>query len=282
MKPLLLLSLMMLSADVQRPSKVSHEERFERTFRKTAETPYEKVVIDNLAGGISVEGYEGDEILLVVRQRYEAESQVKLKEAREEIRLEIEERKDRLIMYVDAPWRERWGKRHGEWNYYGYEAEFEFELKVPKKTALYLRTVQEGDILMKNTHGDFDIRNVNGGIEAKDVSGSGRMYTVNGPVKSSFTKIPPEDCSFKTVNGKIELEFPGELAAELRFQTFNGDVFTDFEVESASRRILPIESRRGRKVYYKDASFGVRVRKGGPTLFFETRNGNIYILKRAS
>ncbi|MBI4429038.1 MAG: hypothetical protein HY562_07950 [Ignavibacteriales bacterium] len=280
MQPLFLFSLMVMVFDV-RP-KVFDEQRLERTFQRTAETPYRKIILDNIAGGIVVEGYEGDKIHLIVQQRYEAESDEKLLEAKEEVTLQIEERKDRLILSVHAPWREKWGRRNNGWGFYGYDAEFDFELKVPKKINLYLKTVNEGDITVKNTEGDFDLRNVNGGIEAKGITGSGRMHTVNGPVKTIFTSVPEGDCSFKTVNGKIELQFPDELAADLRFKTFNGSVYTDFDVEALSRQILPLENRRGRKVYYKDASFGVRVGVGGPTYFFETLNGNIYVLKRTS
>ncbi|HLF20753.1 MAG TPA: hypothetical protein VI704_08170 [Bacteroidota bacterium] len=280
MKPLLLISLLVAALDVQPPPKVFDKHRVQRSFRRTTETPYKKIILDNIAGGIAVEGYEGDEIRLVVEQRYEAESEEKLKEAKQEITLEIEEKKDRLILCVDAPWRDKWGHRHDGWDYYGYDAQFEFELKVPRKMDLFLKTVNEGNIAVRNIEGDFDFRNVNGGIEVKDVAGSGRMHTVNGPVNAVFTKVPKEDCTFKTVNGKIELEFPDDLRADLRFKTFNGNVYTDFDVESLSRRIMPIETRRGRKVYHKDASFGVRIGSGGSLYAFETLNGNIYILKR--
>jgi len=280
MKPLLMILLVVGAFD--RKPKVADEQRVERTFRRTAETPFSKIILDNIEGGISVEGFEGDEIRLVVRQRYEAESDEKLKEAKEEITLDIEERKDRLILSMDAPWRRKWGRWRDGWDYYGYNAEFEFELKVPKKIGLYLRTVNEGDIIVKNIDGEFDLRNVNGGIEVNGIAGSGKMHTVNGPVKTTFAAVPQGDCSFKTVNGKIELQFPDDLAADLRFKTFNGNVYTDFDVEGLSRQILRPMTRHGRKVYHKDASFGVRIGSGGPTYSFETLNGNIYILKQTS
>ena len=283
MKFLLLIPVIVASLHAQRPSNVTDKQRVERTFKRTADTPYKKVIVDNIAGDITVEGYEGDEIRLVVEQRYEAESDEKLKEAREEIILDVEEKHDRLILYVDSPWRDTWGRGHNRWDYYGFDAQFDFELKVPRKTELYLKTVNDGDIAVRGqVEGDFDFRNVNGGIEVNNISGSGKMHTVNGPVKATFAAVPQSECSFNTVNGKIELEFPPNLNADLRLKTFNGNVYTDFDVEGLSRRILPVEIRRGRKVYHKDASFGVRIGSGGSTLFFETLNGNIYILKSTS
>ena len=205
-----------------------------------------------------------------------------MKEAKQEVVLEIEEKHDRIILYVDAPWREKWGQRHRGWDYYGFEARFDFELRVPRNMQLLLKTVNNGDIIVSNIEGDFDFQNVNGSIEVSDIAGSGRMHTVNGPVTAKFTKIPENDCSFHTVNGKIELEFPDGLSADVRLKTFNGSVYTDFEVESLPRLIKSPEVRKGRKVYHKDSSFGVRIGKGGATYACETLNGNIHILKRNS
>jgi len=278
----LIVFLSVMQAAVGYSGKVRDKQRVERNFAITPQTPYKKIVLDNIAGNITVKGYDGNEIRLVVEEEFMAESDDKLKEARKEVVLEIEEKHDRIILFVDAPWRDKWGHHSRGWDYYGFEARFDFELQVPRSMQLLLKTVNNGDIVVNNIEGDFDFQNVNGSIEVTDIAGSGRMHTVNGPVRSRFTRVPESDCSFYTVNGKIELEFPDGLSADVRFKTFNGSVYTDFEVEGLPRLIKSPEVRKGRKVYHKDASFGVRIGKGGATYVCETLNGNIHILKRNS
>jgi len=274
----LIVLLVFIRAEAQR-LKVTEKQRIERTFPMSSEKRFSRIMVDNIAGDIHADGYDGNEIRLVVEQNYRAESEERLKEAKQEIVLQVEEQGERLVLYVETPWRDQWGGRSRDRDFYGYDARFDFQLKVPTKMMLYLKTVNEGEIDVKNVEGDFDFRNVNGGIRVNGIAGSGRMHTVNGPVEATFVKSPPSDCSFETVNGRIELEFPDDLAADLRFKTFNGEVYTDFDVEGLSRQIKPAENRKGRKVYSKDTWFGVRAGKGGPTYKFETLNGSIHILK---
>lgn len=276
------LMIFVVALSVGTSGKVRDRQRVERKFTVTEQTPYKKIVLDNISGNISVEGYDGNEVRLIVNQEFEAESDEKLADAKREVILEVEEKRDRSILYVDAPWRDRWGRRHQGWDYYGFEATFDFEIKVPRTMQLFLKTVNHGDIHVSGVDGDFDFQNVNGSIEVRNIAGAGRMHTVNGPVKATFKKIPQTDCSFRTVNGKIELEFPQNLSADLRFKTFNGEVYTDFEVESLPRVLRAPEVRKGRKVYHKDSSFGVRIGSGGATYLCETLNGSIHILKTTS
>ncbi|MBF8248053.1 MAG: hypothetical protein HW374_853, partial [Bacteroidetes bacterium] len=134
----LIVFLSVMQAAVGSSGKVRDRQRVERTFAITPQTPYKKIILDNVAGHISVKGYDGNEIQLIVEQEFTAESEDKLKEAKQEVVLEIEEKHDRIILYVDAPWRDKWGQRHRGWDYYGFEARFDFELRVPRNMQLLL------------------------------------------------------------------------------------------------------------------------------------------------
>jgi len=258
---------------------LSEKEEIKKSFR-LSDSNHRQLVIDNMDGEINVVGYDGETIELVAHREIKAESNDKIGVAKQEVTLEIKEEKDKVIVYVDAPWRSRDGANYRGWHYYGYNVTYDFDLKVPRKTSLYLKTINRGKVIVENVEGDFEINNVNGGIEMTNINGPALVRTVNGPIKVSFTKNPGSGCSFKTVNGKIEVVLQDGLNADLRFKTFNGKVYTDYDVVAlAQENAAKEEERRTRYVYRRNSSYSVRVGKGGPEFSFDTLNGSIYVLK---
>ena len=64
----LIVFLSVMQAAVGSSGKVRDRQRVERTFAITPQTPYKKIILDNVAGNISVKGYDGNEIQLIVEQ----------------------------------------------------------------------------------------------------------------------------------------------------------------------------------------------------------------------
>lgn len=260
------------------------EEReiIERTLAFSEPSGEKTVVVDNVNGSIHVEGYDGQEVRLVVHKRIFAESTEKLEKAKRNITLDISEKNNRIILYVDAPYRRRDGSiDHPGWRYYGYDAEFDFDLKVPNDARVFLKTINDGDIRVQNVRGDFDLDNINGGIEFSGAAGSGRVYALNGDVTVTFVKNPQADCFFGSLNGEVEVTFLPGLAADLRFKTFNGEVYTDFPVTYLPPRQATRKRDDGKFVYKADRAFGARVGEGGPEFDFDAFNGDIYIIEKA-
>jgi len=256
------------------------KQEIKKTLGFQGSSDHRFILIDNIKGSIDVKGYEGDSVELVVHRTNCADSQDKLVEARKNVTLDIKDEKDRILLYVDAPWRTNDGINYRGWRYYGYDVECDFELNVPSKMGFYIKTVNDGEITIQNMDGEFEVQNVNGGIDMENVAGAGKVSTVNGRVNVVFSRNPDKDCSFKTVNGQIEVKFVEHLSADLKFKTFNGSVYTDYEVSPLPRDPAKMETRHGHKVYFSDKSFSVRVGSGGPAFAFQTLNGSIHILKR--
>ncbi|HEV8129815.1 MAG TPA: hypothetical protein VGQ81_01070, partial [Acidobacteriota bacterium] len=165
-----------------------------------------RIEVDNLHGSIHVEGYDGHEVQLVAHQTIAAESKEKLQEARQEVRLDISQKDNRLFLYVDGPFRchcSNGSMNFRGWRHYGYKVSFDFELKVPRDTGVSLRTVDDGQIKVENISGDYDVENINGGIEMVEVAGSGRVYALNGRVKVVFSRNPRSASSFGSLNGRV-------------------------------------------------------------------------------
>ncbi len=259
---------------------VSEKEEIRRSFR-LADNDHRQLVVDNINGEINVVGYDGDTIELVAHKEIKAESDEKIKEAKQEVKLEIKEEKNKIILYVDAPWRSGDGVNYRGWHYQGYDVIYDFDLKVPHKISLYLKTVNHGKVLVQSVEGEFEVKNVNAGIEMSDINGPALVKTVNGPIKVSFSRNPGSECSFKTVNGKIEVVLHDGLNADMKFKTFNGKVYTDFDVSSLPREDGTVEERKGTlRIYRRGNSNTVRVGMGGPEFSFDTLNGSVYVLKQ--
>ncbi len=249
------------------------------TFANPSKEKY--LSVDNINGSIMLEGYDGKEVEILVHKTIVARSEAKIVEAKEKIRLEITEENNEINLFVDAPYRNKDGSiNYRGWRYYGYDVTFDFELKVPHRTNLFLKTINDGEIEVKNVAGDFEIDNINGGIYFSGANGSGRVYALNGDVTVKFEGNPNDDSYFGSLNGEIEVTFLGGLEADFRFKTFNGDVYTDFPMTYLSPRQATKTSERGKFVYKADRSFGARVGNGGPELEFDGFNGDIYIIKK--
>ncbi len=269
-----------LGCAVGQRNALSEKEEVKKSFR-LADADRRQLVVDNINGEINVVGYDGDSIELVAHKEIKAESDKKLEEAKREVKLEIKEEKNKIVFYVDAPWRSGEGIHYRGWHYCGYDVIYDFDLKVPRKMSLYLKTVNHGKVLVQSVEGEFEIHNVNAGVEMSDINGPALVSTVNGPIKVSFAQNPGSECSFKTVNGKIEVVLHDGLNADMKLKTFNGKVYTDFEVSSVPREDRTVEERRGsRRIYRRGDSYTVRVGKGGPEFSFDTLNGSIYVLRR--
>ncbi|MFQ5637314.1 MAG: hypothetical protein ACE5IR_04910 [bacterium] len=257
------------------------EETIEKTLTFSEPSGRKEVVVDNVNGSIYVKGYDGDKVQLLVRKSISARAEAKLQRARESVQLEISEEDNSIDLYVDGPFRRRDGSiNYRGWRHDGYEVEFDFELKVPRDTHLYLKTINDGDIRVENVSGDFDLDNINGGIEFLGAAGSGRVYALNKDVIVKFDKNPKSDCFFGSLNGDIEITFLDDLSADFRFKTFNGSVYTDYEVIYIAPRKATSRRKDGKFVYKSDRAFGARVGSGGPEIEFDAFNGDIHVIKR--
>ena len=236
--------------------------------------------IDNVFGSISVKGYSGNIVKLTVQKTIRARTKQALQKAKEEVTLDISSEDNHILAYVDGPFRTDDCKIN--WNHEdsGYIVQYDFEVSVPRSTAVSLKTVTNGDIDVTGISGDFNIRNVNGKIRILGIAGSGKAHTVNGKVETVFTENPGSDCSFRTINGNLEVTFLPKLSADFKLKTFNGRIYSDFPPIYLPPSLTKGERKRGKYVYKSSRFQGIRIGSpGGPTIKLDTLNGNIILSK---
>lgn len=277
----LIFCLIGMSSEGGERYRVQAKETIQETLAFADASREREIRVDNIFGSITVAGTEERDVQLVAHQTIKARNQEKITQAREEVRLDISRDGGLIDIYVDGPFRtcDREGKhlrRHDP----GYEVHYDFELQVPRKTMLLLKTVTGGDIRVEAVEGEFEIHNVNGEISLSDIAGGGTAHTVNGEVTVRFVRPPEFDCSFHTVNGDIETVFPRGLSADFRLKTFNGDAYSAFPVVHLPAAAPETQKNNGKFIYKSNRFFGVRIGKGGPKIQMDTLNGDLLINQR--
>ena len=275
--------LLLFAAAASLIALAQDQETVHRTF-----TGAKSIEVDNVAGSIHVVGYEGAAIELDARRSITADDTERAEAARREVKLDLTQTGDAVRAYVDGPFRchcedrpsFRSRNNMNERRRRGYKVDYEFELKVPRDTAIYLSTVNQGQIKVEKTVGDFDIENINGGIDMAEVAGSGRVYALNGKVAVTFTRNPAANSYFGSLNGDVEVWFQPGLSADARLKTFNGGIYTDFPTTYLPAVASTGERRNGKYVYRSNDFQGIRIGNGGPEYKFENFNGDIRIRNR--
>jgi len=239
------------------------------------------LTVDNLYGKIDIRGADIGQVELVAVKTIRAKAPEKIATAKKDVQLETSGAGNEVEIYVDGPFRCQVQDCKGiRWRDWGYEVQFDFTLRVPRRSNLTLKTVNDGDVTVRDVDGAFDVSNVNGQVRLENIAGSGEAKTVNGQVAAAFVRAPAAACAFKTVNGEVDLTFPAGLDADLKFKTMNGEAFSDFAVTPLPVEPIQAKSRNGRLVYLREGFTAVRVGKGGPVIRCQTLNGDILVRRK--
>ena len=168
------------------------EETIQRSFNVSEGSGPQKLLVDNISGYVHVTGYAGNEIQVKAQRRTGADSTEALQAAKRDVKLDMSQQGNFVRLYVDGPFRSANGTNYRGDEYYGYRVAFDYDIQVPAATEVVLKTINDGDIVVKKTTGDYEVNGLNGGIEMDEVGGSGIVKTLNGPVKSVVQPQPGE------------------------------------------------------------------------------------------
>jgi hypothetical protein len=257
---------------------VKAQETIQKSFVLPAGS-HESLDIDNVWGSIEVVGGSGNQVQVTVSKTIRARSDAALQQARKEVTLDITQKGGDLKLYVNGPFRCNCDDCSGRHDERDYIVQMDFKVEVPQEIDLQARTVNAGNVSVKNVTGNFEVRNVNGRIDMDSIAGSGSARTVNGPVTVAFRENPRASSDFRTVNGAVELRFQPGLDAAFRMKNFNGGIYTDFAATALPLRPVSEERNGGKIIFRSDRMTGVQIGSGGPEIQVQNLNGDIRILK---
>lgn len=203
-------------------------------------------------GGVSVKGWDRNDVLVRARIQTAAPSQAEADELARQITIETAGAK----IFASGPET----RRDFSWS-------VSYEVFVPRRSDLTLVS-HNGGIAIADVQGRLDFSAVNGGVSLRRVGGAVHGGTTNGGLSIELTgdRWEGQELDVKTTNGGINMSLPENYSAHLETGTVNGHLSIDFPVT--------VQGRISREI-------AVNLGSGGPTIRAMTTNGGVRIKRGA-
>ena len=204
-------------------------------------------------GGISVKGWDRNEVLVRYRVQTQAPTQAEADSLASEIRLNTSGGQVR----AEGP--DPRGSAHWDVSY---------EIFVPRQSTLSLRT-HNGGISISDVRGRVQFEATNGGVSLKRLGGSVSGETVNGGLSVELTgnNWDGEGLDVKTTNGGLSVSVPENYSAHLETGTVNGGLNISPSIAQVTRQTKRLSVNLG---------------GGGTNLRIYTTNGGVSIKRRGA
>lgn len=202
-------------------------------------------------GGISIKGWERNEVLVRYRIQTQAPAQAEADNLASQIRVATTGGQIR----AEGP--EQEGKAHWDVSY---------EIFVPRQTNLSLQT-HNGGISISDVNGRISFDAVNGGVALSRLGGNVSGETVNGglAVELAGNNWEGEALDVRTTNGGLAVSIPDNYSAHLETGTVNGGFVVSPAIADVRRGIKQLSLNLG---------------SGGTNLRIHTTNGGVSIKRR--
>lgn len=199
-------------------------------------------------GGVSVKGWDRNEVLVRARIQTGASTQSEADDLAKQIRIETGGGK----IFAAGPENRK-----------DYHWDVSYEIFVPRRSDLSLEAYN-GGISIADVSGRIEFTGHNGGVVLKRVGGLVRGGTTNGGVVVELdgARWDGETLDVKTTNGGIVMSVPENYSAHLETGTVNGHLSVDFPVTVQGRITKEL---------------AVNLGSGGPTVRATTTNGSVKI-----
>ena len=206
-------------------------------------------------GGVDVEGWGKDEILVRARIVGAAKREQKARELVSGVDI-----RTRNTIKADFP-----GSRNGLWR----ENEWvvvSYKIYVPEQMDVDLET-HNGGVSIVDVEGDIEFEVLNGGVTLVDLAGDVSGHTTNGGLHIDLAGEAWEGrgLDVSTTNGGVVMTMPEDYSARLETGTVNGDLHFDFPVMVKGNM---------------DQKLTVTLGDGGPRIRATTTNGSVHLKQR--
>jgi DUF4097 and DUF4098 domain-containing protein YvlB len=231
-------------------SRARHCEIKEQTLPATGGT----LNVDGMKnGGISVKGWERNEILVRYRLQTHAPTQTEADNLASQIR----------VTTTSGQIRAEGPEQNGEARW-----DVGYEIFVPRQSNLALQT-RNGGISLSDVRGQINFEAGNGGVSLKNLGGNVTGATVNGGlhVELTGTNWEGEGLNVRTTNGGLSITVPDNYSAHLETGTVNGGLVVSPSIAEVTRKTKQLSLDLG---------------SGGTNLRIHTTNGGVSLKRRDS
>jgi Putative adhesin len=211
----------------------------------------DRIALVNVAGDISVEGWDEDEAELKVTKRGGTPQE------RARVRIVRTRTADWLKFRTDA------GRAGGRAH------EVRYELKLPRRLRMLDVVSEDSNVSVSELVSGVGVVVARGNVEVEEVEGTISARTTKGNLKVGLdAETPKQHVVLEATNGNVEVELARGANVEIKAETLSGRVEAD---ES-----LPLRRERGATGEHASGRLG----RGGKSIVAKTLSGDIKITER--
>lgn len=222
--------------------------------------------VNLLSGGVRVQGYDGDQVLISVSSDM---ADLVEDEPEEGGMRRLPNGGQNLVVRQDG----------GEIIVRAGTADeaAQVAVRVPRNTRLTIHSTMDGAIAVENVIGEMDINSSAGPVEVIGLANAAVIHAhADDLVTSLATRELPGPLVLTSWAGDVELTLPVDLSANLRWRTNFGDVLTNLDVQDIQTVTERKETDDGVRL---EGFTTARLNGGGPEISITAYTGDITLRK---
>jgi DUF4097 and DUF4098 domain-containing protein YvlB len=221
-----------------------------------------KVVIDMMGSNVTVEGYDGNELVIRGNGFEPAPKRAEgLKPVynsaidNTNIGISVTE-KDNTVRIVRAS-----------------RKDANYVIRVPRATAVQYNQTNwnGGDLQIRDVNGDLEVNMKNGDIKLLNVAGPVVANTVSGDIMVRYATMRQGPSSVSAVSGDVDVSMPANSKATFKLRSISGEIYTDFD--------LALPKNQGEMRHVGGQVVDGTVNGGGISITLKAVSGDIYVRK---
>jgi len=237
-------------------------QEFKMKFNSSANR---KVVLDMRGSNVTVEGYDGDELLIRGSGHYEAPPAnanglraIYSGGASDNTRLGL------AVVPGDNNTIRITGLTHGDDHY---------TVRLPRQADVSFEQATWGgsdDLTLRDLAGRIEVSLKSGDIRLLNVSGPVVANTISGDIKVQFSATPTQPSAVTSVSGDVDVTLPPSAKVSLSMRSISGEIYTDFDLNLGGGNGLR---------HVGGQTVEGRANGGGATFSLKTISGDIFVRK---
>jgi len=233
--------------------------------QKFASSQNRKVVLDMRGSNVTVEGYDGDELLIRGSGHYEAPPALAngLRPIysggaadNTHLGLAVTAAADNTIRIT--------GMTHGDDRY---------TVRLPRQTSVSFEQATWGgsdDLTLRDLAGRIEVSLKSGDLRLLNVSGPVVANTISGDIKVQFSATPTQPSAISSVSGDVDVSLPASGKISLSMRSISGEIYTDFDLTLLGGNGLQ---------HVGGQTVEGRANGGGASFSLKTISGDIFVRK---
>lgn len=218
-------------------------------------------------GGITVEGYQGNEVKVIVttiaEEGHEEAGRDGLRRVRKTAS-DLEIREHGNVVDISG----------------GHSQQVNLKVQVPVNFNLSIGTHHNGTVVVSGVKGSHEINAHHGGITATQIGGSLIADTHHGGIKVTFTEVDAgSPMAFSTYHGDVDITLPASTGFNAKVKSTRGDIYTDFDVDLTVQAAEEKTKDDGTRAIKLSGWMVGAVGSGGEEYMFTTYHGDILMRK---